>query len=146
MGLDQPAGDRQAETRTARAGTLDEAVEDMGQELRIDPGPVSLTVRMTLDRRDRPADGDPPARGVCRRALATRFERTSRIRTGSMSRIGRSSADADREGHARRRRARPERVQDLADQDIRIGRLGVEGERARLGEGDGAEVLDQTAP
>ena len=60
------------------------------------PGPVSVTRIVT-----RRASGEwlpvtvtvPPA-GVWRRAFATRFVRTSRIRTGSTSRIGRSSVVA----------------------------------------------------
>ncbi len=54
------------------------------------PGPVSCTVSQTSRRlADPPTDTVPPP-GVCRNAFATRLESTSRIRTGSRSRIGRS--------------------------------------------------------
>ncbi len=55
------------------------------------PGPVSRTVRTTRPAAiDPPTVTDPPS-GVCRIAFDTRFERTSRMRTGSTSMIGRSS-------------------------------------------------------
>jgi hypothetical protein len=49
----------------------------------------------------------------------------------------------DRECHPGGRRALGEGNEHLADEHVGIGRLGMEREGARLGQGDGAEIVDQ---
>ena len=127
------------------AVALHEPVEDVGQQRRVD---ARARCRATVEHdrpRPRPAPRTrhgPPA-GVWRSAFATRFERTSRIRTGSMSRIGRSSATSAASSTPARGRRGPERAHDLADEHVGIGRLGVEGERAGLGQRERPQVVDQ---
>ena len=51
--------------------------------------------------------------------------------------------DGGRQLHAGRGRRRLEGPNDVDDQELGIGRLAVEGERARLGQGHRAQVVDQ---
>ena len=99
VGDHELAGDRQPEPGAARVVALDEPVEDVREQrgvdararvadLEADPAPGLDRARRRVTR--------PPA-GVWRRALATRLARTSRMRTGSTSMIGRSPSIADAE-------------------------------------------------
>ena len=131
VSLDEPAGDRQPEAGAARVGRLREPVEDVGQERRVDArrrcrGPSSST--RSGRRSTRAADRDAAAAAACGGARSRRGSRaTSRIRTGSTSRSGRSSVDVDRERDAgRRRRPRSNERDDLADEHVEVGRLAVE--------------------
>ena len=123
VGLDQAAGDRQAQARSAATSRrLAKRSKTCGQEGRVDPGPgVATTISARPSRRSRsPARSIvPPAGGVWRRAFATRFAMTSRMRTGSTSMIGRSAGASV---VARPRPPRPPAAKDRRDIAERAGR------------------------
>ena len=76
---------------------------------------------------------DRPPTGVWRRAFATRLPMTSRIRTGSTSRSG--SVVVDVRPRARRPavvRGGRERRRDVRAEDVEVGRLAMERQRAGL--------------
>ena len=91
------------------------------------PGVADLEADPAAVRGRDPATVTRPPAGVWRSALATRFARTSRIRTGSMSRIGRSLLDTRRSA---RRRQRPPPARTSARRRRR-GRSGSVGSRWR---------------
>ena len=92
---------------------------------------------------DRPGDRDPAAA----RRVAERVGDEVRQHFADPDRVDLDdrevAVDRRRDLHARGARRRLERADDIADQDVGVGRLGMEGERPGLREGEGPEVVDQ---
>ena len=92
----------------------------------------------------RPRATVPPA-GVWRTALDSRLARTWPMRVGSTSISGRPSATVDSSRDPLAGGERGVALHRVGHQRRRVGPLGVQGQPAGVGQGQGVEVVDQAA-